>query len=102
MKLNFKGFFKAAGLCSTGIDALTGCITWGSGFQYCKAVAHASSNGGQTRLQGLSLAEDSNGTKGYVFVGESLDYLYHRPAPMTSLTCSTIRHSTGDKNHRCR
>ncbi len=24
---------------------------------------------------GLSLAKDSNGTKGYVFVGESLDYL---------------------------
>lgn len=26
-------------------------------------------------IKGLSLAEDSNGTKGYVFVGESLDYL---------------------------
>ena len=28
MKLNFKGFFKAAGLCSLAF-ALTGCITWG-------------------------------------------------------------------------
>ncbi|HAL9708460.1 TPA: hypothetical protein H7W01_005196, partial [Escherichia coli] len=26
-------------------------------------------------ITGLSLAKDSNGTKGYVFVGESLDYL---------------------------
>ncbi|MFV8147777.1 hypothetical protein ACNQ1H_28095, partial [Enterobacter cloacae complex sp.6722787] len=28
MKLNLKGFFKAASLCSLAF-ALTGCITWG-------------------------------------------------------------------------
>ncbi len=73
MKLNFKGFFKAAGLCSLAF-ALTGCITVGSGFQYRKAVQHAEQWRSDT-IKGLSLAEDSNGTKGYVFVGESLDYL---------------------------
>ncbi len=92
MKLNLKGFFKAASLCSLAF-ALTGCITWGlvsntasrPHAEQLQAV-HMPSNGGQTRLRvyapmssdtikGLSLAEDSNGTKGYVFVGESLDYL---------------------------
>ncbi|MCZ5703520.1 hypothetical protein O5462_06935 [Escherichia coli] len=48
MKLNFKGFFKAAGLCSLAF-ALTGCITW-DWFPILQAV-HMPSNGGQTRLR---------------------------------------------------
>ena len=72
MKLNFKGFFKAAGLCSLAF-ALTGCITAGLVFNTA-SPPHAEQWRSDT-LKGLSLAEDSNGTKGYVFVGESLDYL---------------------------
>ena len=72
MKLNFKGFFKAAGLCSLAF-ALTGCITWGL-VSNTASRPHAEQWRSDT-IKGLSLAEDSNGTKGYVFVGESLDYL---------------------------
>lgn len=72
MKLNFKGFFKAAGLCSLAF-ALTGCITWGL-VSNTASPSHAEQWRSDT-IKGLSLAEDSNGTKGFVFVGESLDYL---------------------------
>lgn len=72
MKLNLKGFFKAASLCSLAF-ALTGCITWGL-VSNTASRPHAEQWRSDT-IKGLSLAEDSNGTKGYVFVGESLDYL---------------------------
>ncbi|EMM7648950.1 hypothetical protein RL847_001927 [Escherichia coli] len=72
MKLNLKGFFKAASLCSLAF-ALTGCITAGLVFNTA-SPPHAEQWRSDT-IKGLSLAEDSNGTKGYVFVGESLDYL---------------------------
>ena len=42
MKLNFKGFFKAAGLCPTGADALTGCITVGLWFPIPQRAVQAS------------------------------------------------------------
>ncbi|HFV6002995.1 TPA: hypothetical protein ACH9VX_003334, partial [Escherichia coli] len=73
MKLNFKGFFKAASLFPLAL-MLSGCISY----------ALVSNTGNKTSgtykyqsdtITGLSLAKDSNGTKGYVFVGESLDYL---------------------------
>lgn len=72
MKLNLKGFFKAASLCSLAF-ALTGCITWGL-VSNTASRPHAEQWRSDT-IKGLSLAEDSNGTKSYVFVGESLDYL---------------------------
>ena len=72
MKLNLKGFFKAASLCSLAF-ALTGCITWGL-VSNTASRPHAEQWRSDT-IKGLSLSEDSNGTKGYVFVGESLDYL---------------------------
>ncbi|HFV4681241.1 TPA: hypothetical protein ACH9N7_002814 [Escherichia coli] len=73
MKLNFKGFFKASSLFPLAL-MLSGCISY----------ALVSNTGNKTSgtykyqsdtITGLSLAKDSNGTKGYVFVGESLDYL---------------------------
>ncbi|EGO8360889.1 hypothetical protein EYW98_15935, partial [Escherichia coli] len=70
--MNFKRFFKAAGLCSLAF-ALTGCITAGL-VSNTASPPHAEQWRSDT-IKGLSLAEDSNGTKGYVFVGESLDYL---------------------------
>ena len=73
MKLNFKGFFKAAGLCPLALALpAVSRVLW---FPIPQRVVQESINGGQTPSQGLSLAKDSNGTKGYVFVGESLDYL---------------------------
>ncbi|MDU4000101.1 MAG: hypothetical protein E7H25_21845 [Escherichia coli] len=59
MKLNFKGFFKAAGLCSLAF-ALTGCITWGL-VSNTASRPHAEQWRSDT-IKGLSLAEDSNGT----------------------------------------
>ncbi|MCZ6029025.1 hypothetical protein O5266_28040, partial [Escherichia coli] len=52
---------------------MTGCITWGL-VSNTASRPHAEQWRSDT-IKGLSLAEDSNGTKGYVFVGESLDYL---------------------------
>ncbi|MEH5215841.1 hypothetical protein PPE76_17530 [Escherichia marmotae] len=72
MQLNFQGFIKAACLCSLAF-ALTGCLTAGLVFNTASSP-HAQQWRSDT-IKGLSLAEDSNGTKGYVFVGESLDYL---------------------------
>lgn len=46
----------------------------GIGFQYWRSRPHAEQWRSDT-IKGLSLAEDNGGTKGYVFVGESLDYL---------------------------
>lgn len=59
-------------MCSLAF-ALTGCITWGL-VSNTASRPHAEQWRSDT-IKGLSLAEDSNGTKGYVFVGESLDYL---------------------------
>ncbi len=55
MKLNLKGFFKAASLCSLAF-ALTGCITWGL-VSNTASRPHAEQWRSDT-IKGLSLAED--------------------------------------------
>ncbi|EFN9755644.1 hypothetical protein RCM09_08540 [Escherichia marmotae] len=72
MQLNFQGFIKAACLCSLAF-ALTGCLT--AGLLFNTASPPHAEQWRSDSIKGLSLAKDSNGTKGYVFVGESLDYL---------------------------
>lgn len=72
MKLNFKGFFKVVGLFLLALMFL-GCILYVLVFYIVKG----SLGKYQSQLDiiiGLSQVKDSNGIKGYVFVGESLDY----------------------------
>ncbi|EET6557270.1 hypothetical protein FE428_001426 [Escherichia coli] len=73
MKLNFKGFFKAAGLFPLAL-MLSGCISYALVSHTAKGSSGKYQSQSDT-ITGLSQAKDSNGTKGYVFVGESLDYL---------------------------
>ncbi|HBE3763135.1 TPA: hypothetical protein KL629_002901 [Escherichia coli] len=73
MKLNFKGFFKAAGLFPL-VLMLSGCISYALVSHTAKGTSGKYQSQSDT-ITGLSQAKDSNGTKGYVFVGESLDYL---------------------------
>lgn len=73
MKLNFKGFFKAAGLFPLAL-MLSGCISYAV-FCLKKKSSSGKYQSQSDTITGLSQAKDSNGTKGYVFVGESLDYL---------------------------
>ena len=73
MKLNFKGFFKAAGLFPLAL-MLSGCISYALVSHTAKGSSGKYQSQSDT-ITGLSHAKDSNGTKGYVFVGESLDYL---------------------------
>ena len=74
MKLNFKGFLRLP-VYSTGADAFRLYLVC-SGFHTAKGSSGKYQSQSDT-ITGLSQAKDSNGTKGYVFVGESLDYLYH-------------------------
>lgn len=92
MKLNFKGFFKAAGLFPLAL-MLSGCISYALVSHTAKGSSGKYQSQSDT-ITGLSQAKDSNGTKGYVFVGESLDTL-SLMVPMTSLRCSMIQHLTG-------
>ena len=73
MKLNFKGFFKAAGLFPLAL-MLSGCISYALVSHTAKGSSGKYQSQSDT-ITGLSQAKDSNGTKGYVFVGESLEYL---------------------------
>lgn len=73
MKLNFKGFFKAASLFPLAL-MLSGCISYALVSHTAKGSSGKYQSQSDT-ITGLSQAKDSNGTKGYVFVGESLDYL---------------------------
>ncbi|EKJ1141875.1 hypothetical protein RIK03_003190 [Escherichia coli] len=73
MKLNLKGFFKAAGLFPLAL-MLSGCISYALVSHTAKGSSGKYQSQSDT-ITGLSQAKDSNGTKGYVFVGESLDYL---------------------------
>lgn len=72
MKLNLKGFFQGCQFVFFGI-CVDRMYHLGIGFNTASRP-HAEQWRSDT-IKGLSLAEDSNGTKGYVFVGESLDYL---------------------------
>ena len=71
MKLNFKGFFKAAGLFPLAL-MLSGCISYALVSHTAKGSSGKYQSQSDT-ITGLSQAKDSNGTKGYVFVGESLE-----------------------------
>lgn len=73
MKLNLKGFFKAASLFPLAL-MLSGCISYAV-FCLKKKGTSGKYQSQSDTITGLSQAKDSNGTKGYVFVGESLDYL---------------------------
>ncbi len=50
MKLNFKGFFKAAGLCPSGIDAFQAVSRGDLWFPIPQRVVQESINGSQTPL----------------------------------------------------
>ncbi len=73
MKLNCKGLFKFFGLFSLAL-MLSGCLSYALVSNTGKRTSGTYQYQSDT-IRGLSLAKDSNGTKGYVFVGESLDYL---------------------------
>lgn len=73
MLLNFKGFFKLFGLFSLTL-MLSGCLSYALVSNTGKRTSGTYQYQSDT-ITGLSQAKDSNGTKGYVFVGESLDYL---------------------------
>ncbi len=92
MKLNFKGFFKAAGLFPLAL-MLSGCISYALVSHTAKGSSGKYQSQSDT-ITGLSQAKDSNGTKGYVFVGESLDYLITDGAD-DIVRCSMIQHLTG-------
>lgn len=65
MKLNFKGFFKAAGLFPLAL-MLSGCISYALVSHTAKGSSGKYQSQSDT-ITGLSQAKDSNGTKGYVF-----------------------------------
>ena len=73
LSYSFKGFFKAAGLFPLAL-MLSGCISYALVSHTAKGSSGKYQSQSDT-ITGLSQAKDSNGTKGYVFVGESLDYL---------------------------
>lgn len=73
MQASIHGVIKFIIISATAIS-LSGCLSY--------SVISNTSSGNTVQkewrsdtITGLSLAADSNGTKGYVFVGESLDYL---------------------------
>lgn len=68
MNLNFKRFFKAAGLFPLAL-MLSGCISYALVSHTAKGTSGKYQSQSDT-ITGLSQAKDSNGTKGYVFVGE--------------------------------
>lgn len=73
MKINFGGFVKTI-VVTSACFALSGCLTLmlesNSGGRYT-----AKTTWSKDTITGLSLAQDSNGKKGYVFVGKEFDYL---------------------------
>ncbi|MCU7310150.1 hypothetical protein N6N71_16280 [Escherichia albertii] len=73
MLLNFNGLLKSASLFLLTL-MLSGCISFALVSNAGKRTSGTYKYQSDT-ITGLSLAKDSNGTKGYVFVGESLDYL---------------------------